>query len=560
MPIYVISTIKQKGSAQFPIVEDSDLKGGFRVVADLPARNAIWTSLRSEGMRVHVISENTDYKLLAGLTNGDWDVIPDGAGFELLGMPTTGDWSGSFLGVDENTRKTDAIWLIDDILGKLAPPKPDDLSTKTLSMATYSALEAGTGTAHNCTDDTTPSASAADFGDGASGVLTAYIDTVDEGNATLSVGDDTGAYSALNITVDEDPYLGEPGKEGIYQQLGANITPVAPLSIGLHAYYMEHSATGATPSLDFYVDDPILTTLSSVVITLPGSNTKFVSGVPSLSATDNILFSCRVNDAVQTHYNAVRLGTISGANIVNTNLAPPVVPPTLGSAVDYISEPINPTGYAETLPVVITPYSSNDAAGTPYNDTLLSRVDLLSDESARVESGSGEFPAAGYGTLFDSTQSLKTVYTEELQMLNGKYQRPNGDYTGNLPTAGEDYDVGMGVADRWVTFQSAVLSNNSAFDLDLLAAEDFAAIETPGVKIYVKVEGETGWLDANTSYPGTGNPVADGDPAMVYGSSSATTKRVTFGSTVRSGNLFVRIAFPDGSIKKISGISISNII
>jgi len=559
MPIFIISTLKQKGSAQFPIVEDADLKGGFRIVANLPARDAIWVSLRTEGMRVHVISENTDYKLLAGLTNADWDVIPDGAGFELLGMPTTGDWTNSFLGIDENTRKTDAIYKIDIILGKLAPVKPDDLSTKTLSMATYSALQAGTGTPHVCTADTTPTANAADFGDGADGVLTAFIDTIDEGNATLAVGDDTGAYSALNITIDEDPYAGVPGKEGIYEQLTANITATAPLSIGLHNYYMEHSITGATPAFNFYVDDPITATLTNVVITLPGSNTRFVSGVPSLKATDNILFSFRVNNAVRTHYNAVRLGTVSGANVNNTNFPPPVSPPTNGSAVDYISSPINPVGYAEALPVTITPFSSNDAAGTPYNDTLVSRVDIISNESSRVESGSGEFPVAGYGTLFDSASSLKTVYTEELQMLNGKYQIPSGDYTGNLPTAGEDYDVGMGAGDRWVTFQPIALTNNSAFDLNLLGAENFSGIETSGVKIYVKVEGVTGWIDANASYPGVGDPVADGDPAMVFGSSTATTKRVTFGSTVRTGLLYIRIAFPDGSNKKISGILIDNI-
>lgn len=560
MPIFVIATIKQKNGAEFPIVEDIDLKGGYRIAADIATRNAIFTSMRVHGMRVHVVSENTDYKLGAGLTNADWEAVADGAAFELLGFPTVGDWNNSFLRLDENTRKTDAIWRADQMLGRLAPPRPDDLATKTLSMSVYTALEAGTGDSHSCTDDTTPSAIASDFGDGADGTLIGYIDGVDSGNRILTIADDTGVYGSLDITDDSDPYAGQPGKEGIYAQLTAQITPPAAISVGQHEYYMEHSLTGITPVLSFYVDDPVNSSVSNVLISLPGGNNRFISGVPSLSATDNILFSFRVDNAVRTHYNATRLGTVSGANIVNFNAPTPASPPNNGASVDYLSQSTTVLGYAENLPVAVTPYSSNDAAGTPYNETLQSRVDLVSDESNRVTSGSGQYPTIGYGDPFDSTSSLKVVYTDELQMLNGKYQRPTGDYSSNLPTAGENYDVGMGTGDRRVTFQPITLNNHSAFTIDILGAEDFAGIETSGVEIQVKVEGQTGWLDANASYPGTGNPSADGDPAMVYGDSDANTKRVTFGSTVRSGDLLVRITFPNGSIKKFSGINITNLV
>lgn len=560
MPVYIISTLKQKNGAEFPIVEDIDLKGGYRIVADISARNGIFTSMRKEGMRVHAVSENTDYKLLAGLTNADWEVIADGAAFELLGFPTVGDWTNSFLRLDETVRKTDAIYRADQMLGKLAPARPDDLSDKTLSIMTYTALEAVTGDSHSCTADTAPIATVIDFGDGDVGTLIAYIDTISAGSVVLSVTDDVGSYGALNVVADEDPYAGEIGKEGIYKQLSANITPVAPVSIGQHEYYMEHSITGITPVIDFYVDDPVVSTVSNVMIALPGGNTRFISGVPSLKATDILLFTFRINNAVKTHYNAIRLGVVSGVNITDFDAETPLSPPTNGASVDYLSKQTNPEGYAETLPIVITPYSSNDNAGTVHNDTVPARVDLGSDESVRITSGTGQYPITGYGNSFDSALSLKTVYTDELQLLNGKYQRPSGDYTLNQPTAGENYDIDMGVADRRVTFDPVVLANKSAFTINILDAEDFAGTETAGVEIHVKVEGQTGWINANAAYVGVGDPTSDGDPAMIFGQSDAITKRVTFGTIVRSGQLYVRIMFPDGSIKKIGGISITDII
>ncbi len=52
MPIYVIDTIQQKGTAEFPLVGDEDLGGGFRVVADIAARDAILLVYRKTGMFV----------------------------------------------------------------------------------------------------------------------------------------------------------------------------------------------------------------------------------------------------------------------------------------------------------------------------------------------------------------------------------------------------------------------------------------------------------------------------------------------------------------------------
>lgn len=56
----------------FPILEDTHLKGGFRVVADATARDAIDTNARVEGMVVRTVDDNKLWSLGAGLTNSDW--------------------------------------------------------------------------------------------------------------------------------------------------------------------------------------------------------------------------------------------------------------------------------------------------------------------------------------------------------------------------------------------------------------------------------------------------------------------------------------------------------
>ena len=66
-----------------------------------------------------------------------------------------------------------------------------------------------------------------------------------------------------------------------------------------------------------------------------------------------------------------------------------------------------------------------------------------------------------------------------------------------------------------------------------------------------------GWINCNASYPGFGNPAVDGANAMVFGSSTSTVKRVTLGSAVLSGVIYIRIGLPPSSNKQFGGVTIS---
>lgn len=61
MPIEVISTLKPKNSGQFPVVEDVDIMGGFRSVADEAERDSIPQKDLKEGMLVYVVDKDKYY-------------------------------------------------------------------------------------------------------------------------------------------------------------------------------------------------------------------------------------------------------------------------------------------------------------------------------------------------------------------------------------------------------------------------------------------------------------------------------------------------------------------
>lgn len=79
MPVEVISIIVPKNNGTFAVAEDVNLLGGWRVVDDLTARDAIPSGRRKEGMAVYVRATGAVYKLTGGITNDKWTVWLDAA-------------------------------------------------------------------------------------------------------------------------------------------------------------------------------------------------------------------------------------------------------------------------------------------------------------------------------------------------------------------------------------------------------------------------------------------------------------------------------------------------
>lgn len=497
---------------------------------------------------------------------------------KLLGVPTDGYYGNTganVSGVTNGDTLENAFDKVEVILGKLAPTKPPLLSTKTLTISgTYTALLSGAvsqTSISNVTDDTTPLAqtptgTANGFSDGQLGTLSASVNSTASGSRVLTTGDDTGTYTALKVLSDYDFYSGQPGKSDFWYALIAGIESTSALAVGVpHTYQLTHSTTGSTPVYTFYTDDPLTPTISGTTITGSGTG-RYISGVPSLATGDTINATFTVGSAIRAFYNSTRIASASSSYTNSVNAPLPIPPP---AGYTNFSANINLTvataKYAETPAITLTGYNSKSVTGTSTPATTI-RIDTVSLETPRLKSGTGQFPTKGTGVgQFSDTYVSTELLTanEELQLLNGLYQYPTGNYTANLPTAGPNYSSVAGGSYnsmRWVTFNGGNCSSAVGVTIVFNSTTGFSTTILSSFNLYVLVDGATptlGWVDGNAAYPGVGNPTSNGDAALVIGSSTSTSKRVTFGTSVKTGAVWVRIGIPSGDTKKFSSISVT---
>lgn len=532
-----------------------------------------------------------------------WDEASGGPGLLALG----------------NTTLVDGIDLVNEILRKLAPPKPVNLSQMTLVTRTsgaYSAKDSATYQVRtNSVYDTTTvrfgtpghatnnSGTVSDlFFDGDSGTLQAFIDNVEVGSRALTPASDVGTFGSLKITADADPHLGVSGQEDFWKGLRAQIDPENPLSLGEHNYRLQHSISGATDDATFYVDNPAPTsgmvipelTLSSV----PAPDGHIVSGAPSVAPGATFqLPAFTAQNVVGRFYNRYRPVTLecSVSTSLNRNLTESIQPNTpIDGEYGDLEIPAQPvvmpdTAYDENITFTLTPRNSKDQAGPSRTIIAERRIDTITEHypnaigtkpATRVFSGNAteRFPIVGTtapqcGSAYQSFQSLVAGdYVGELQRIGisgGQYRWPNGNYSvlggPNYTGAGGVTVANVGDAWRWVTFKiDAVFLNASAFTLTLVDPIAFNADNnqvTDSLMIFTRVVGSvgTGWLNANAPYPGAGIPIEDNAPAMVSGESTANVKRVTFGAETRTGDLYVRIAIQLGSGISFKGITVGSL-
>jgi len=62
------------------LLQDTDLRGGFRIVATVAERNSIPLQARKQGMRVLVQENSTEYMLNGSIANTSWIVKPEFVG------------------------------------------------------------------------------------------------------------------------------------------------------------------------------------------------------------------------------------------------------------------------------------------------------------------------------------------------------------------------------------------------------------------------------------------------------------------------------------------------
>lgn len=524
-------------------------------------------------------------------------------GIVIIGLPTDGTYGGSagnVSGIGSGDRAEDAFDKIETILGRLAPAKPANLSTRTLTTnaTTYTAFTASGATPSsfsNITVTARPTASwtfvAATSGSGTnlsfdadSGTLQAEVDGVvaPASQDIFTTASDVGTFGDLIVTADLDPYNGTFGQQGFWKGFIASVAATRSLALGPHTYRLLHSTTGNTPVFTWYLDNPSTPTVTAVTGSSTGGSTRFVSGVPTLATGETVIITTTASNAVSQFYNTTRIFSAVGNNSVapSVNATLPVVPPTSASlASASITLTIATNAYTPNSTYTVTAHNSAGTTGTStWTPPAPIRVDTISNEAARRRSGIGWYPpidssVSGAGAPW--TASANLTASRELQMTNNLYHYPSAsNYSTNYPLSGPNY-IGLtaettasfpGEAVRWATFSSSI---NAASNLSVVfnSTSNFTGVATSGsMRLYVRVSGSSptnGWIDGATSYPGTGNPTNNGDPALVFGSSTTTTKIITFGSIVKTGVAFVRVGIPSsslpGSTRTFSGVTITQV-
>lgn len=80
MGIQILSTFERQGVGNYPLIDDSDQRGGFQVVPDTATRDAIQSALRKEGMHVFVTASLSLFRLEADLVTWTPAVFTGGGG------------------------------------------------------------------------------------------------------------------------------------------------------------------------------------------------------------------------------------------------------------------------------------------------------------------------------------------------------------------------------------------------------------------------------------------------------------------------------------------------
>lgn len=112
----------------YPTHKDIFGKGGYRTVADLAARDIITQERREEGMLVFVLSTNTMYQLIGGISNSDWVVAFNGLGL----LPEDYIYVGDINGIAQPSPALIDVQL--DLI--LLRQRLDSVSTATVILST----------------------------------------------------------------------------------------------------------------------------------------------------------------------------------------------------------------------------------------------------------------------------------------------------------------------------------------------------------------------------------------------------------------------------------------
>lgn len=456
-----------------------------------------------------------------------------------------------------------AIDRFNEMLLKLAPAPPSDFSSATLNLvtSTFSARALTTGTpVSGVVSTTTPIFNVIvpvnGLSDPNSGTLSFSIDSLEE-SITL-IGDKIKNTGVIRFTAG-DPYVGQAGKAGFWSgftTISANSTELTPDTAQKTATYT-HSTEGSITK-NLYVDTLLTTSIGNLTAYVPNM-TRYVSGVPSLAVGDVISgITFNIINISSNFYASEFVFILNGGLVVPCTGDPDTIPTTVSEtgSVTNLSTTVRSDSFSDTsFTFTVSARNAASIIGTAsvFTDPTV-RVDTVSVESIRKTSGSGNYPESSYNGTYNSSTSLIGSYDEEMQLKNGIFQYPSGNYTA---FGGPNYTLATGT--RWATFNLGTFTNNANFTLNFVGGTGVGLVGQANLYIEVKIEGVSFWVNGNYAYSGVGNPgsTVSGDAACT--SSTTTSRTITFGAVAYSGNIIVRIGFT-GSTMTFGSLTATGLI
>ena len=332
-----------------------------------------------------------------------------------------------------------------------------------------------------------------------------------------------------------------------------------------HADTRGHYSNGLTFGMDNYSEVGLI---RETAINSSHLKDKYISGVPAMTAGDKIYLGSLINTLRKFRKDIH--GHINVKGIGEKDVYTKPVYSSFGEAIETIHEIEVPVGvYQEQMTVNITSSNLDSITNAEVEYVWNIRTDSVSDESNRVTSPNSD--GKEYGKVWSETYQMKSLKdSNELQMLNGKYQWPRGNYQVNgteLPFedawgAGPNYDVLPKDGIRYVTFKYH-LDHANGFYFSLENAEGFTFNPTDRTftniaSLQCIIDGKYDWLNMNIPFDGVLSPFDfENKGCLVVNRSTLDKRYCTFGTEVLTGDMYIVLGIPYNMDIKLSGISVS---
>ncbi|AXQ69158.1 tail protein [Caulobacter phage CcrBL9] len=543
-----------------------------------------------------------------GKTGGGAGELVIESGYDLpLGETATagdGSWTDGAIPLSDDTKVSEAIDQLNEVLGLLVPAQPPAFPNAALSVSngTGNTPRLATGVTDNSGTSTITAGSAVtritasgvssntynDVGPGKGGNLALQVNGAIVGQRALVGTGDNGTYNGLVIADQKDFPVATPG---FWKSIDISVN-LATAVDGVNSFQLQHSGAGSTAVVYFVKDNltaaPALSTTS--VIEQSAGSVAYSSSVPHYNTGAALTVAASMSNlAGETYYGGTDPLTITGTNSI-----------IAAQTFDYTTLGVTtPIARQTTTPVALTPVtvqingsnvhasgtiqgSGKNAAGQSTAGNMAAtiinvkrgsagaRIDEMSipvsglgslpnaNNAVRVSAGAGDTPT-GSTTAWNPANALAS---HEAAVVGGALKHDQTNYSINVLPIGPDLSVGRSGA-QYATF-SFNRSARSGFKIVINGAYAGCWVKLPGVST-AQPNAPGGWWNAFQAYDGAGIPGEAGDPnagcatgAVMNG--GAGTFAITFGtesSTNATGNeILVRLKLNPG--QTVTALSFTN--